>query len=145
MLATCKNFIYTITCKRKNMERAKKVIEIESLTENLLKSCKNSTMLRLKVLYFASVYENLSVSMIIEKLGLKKSNFALLTAELEKEGLIEIKQAEIDRRCRTISLTEKGKTELASFEEALEKQLGATSVEVDKALDTLMNFLNKIV
>lgn len=127
------------------MERAKKIIEIESLSENLLKSCKNGTLLRLKVLYFASVYENLSVSMIIEKLGLKKSNFALLTAELEKEGLIEIKQTEIDRRCRTISLTEKGKSELASFEGVLEEKLGATSVEVDKALDTLMNFLNKIV
>lgn len=127
------------------MERAKKIIEIEALTENLLKSRKNSSLLRLKVLYFASVYENLSVSMIIEKLGIKKSNFALMTAELEKEGLIEIKQAEIDRRCRTILLTEKGKEELGAYQNNIEESLGGTTIEVDKALDTLISYMNKIV
>lgn len=127
------------------MERAKKIIEIESLTENLLKSRKNSPLLRLKVLYFASVYQNLSVSMIIEKLGIKKSNFALLTSELEKEGLVEINQAEIDRRCRTMRLTEKGRTELENYEAELEACLGATSVEVDKALGTVIDFMNKII
>ncbi len=127
------------------MERAKKIIEIEALTENLLKSRKNSSLLRLKVLYFASVYENLSVSMIIEKLGIKKSNFALMTAELEKEGLIEIKQAEIDRRCRTILLTERGREELGAYQNNIEESLGGTTIEVDKALDTLISYMNKIV
>ena len=127
------------------MERAKKIIEIEALTENLLKRRKNSSLLRLKVLYFASVYENLSVSMIIEKLGIKKSNFALMTAELEKEGLIEIKQAEIDRRCRTILLTERGREELGAYQNNIEESLGGTTIEVDKALDTLISYMNKIV
>jgi DNA-binding MarR family transcriptional regulator len=127
------------------MERARKIIEIESLTENLLKSRKNAPLLRLKVLYFTSVYQNLSVSMIIEKLGIKKSNFALLTSELEKEGLVEINQAEIDRRCRTMRLTEKGREELEKYESELESSLGATSMEVDKALGTIIDFMNKII
>ena len=127
------------------MERAKKIIEIESLTENLLKSRKNSPLLRLKVLYFTSVYQNLSVSMIIEKLGIKKSNFALLTSQLEKEGLVEINQAEIDRRCRTMRLTEKGRAELEEYESDLEAALGPTSLEVDKALGTIIDFMNKII
>lgn len=127
------------------MERAKKIIEIESLTENLLKSRKNSPLLRLKVLYFTSVYQNLSVSMIIEKLGIKKSNFALLTSQLENEGLVEINQAEIDRRCRTMRLTEKGRAELEEYEKELEVALGPTSLEVDKALGTIIDFMNKII
>ena len=143
MLATIFFFIYTRSA-RVIMERAKKIIEIEALTENLLKSRKNSSLLRLKVLYFASVYENLSVSMIIEKLGIKKSNFALMTAELEKEGLIEIKQAEIDRRCRTILLTERGREELGAYQNNIEESLGGTTIEVDKALDTLISYMNKI-
>lgn len=127
------------------MERAKKIIEIEALAENLLKRSKNAPLLRLKVLYFADVYQNLSVSMIIEKLGIKKSNFALLTSQLEKEGLIEISQAEIDKRCRTIKLTEKGRAELEDYEAELASGLGATSLEVDKALSTIIDFMNKII
>lgn len=127
------------------MDRAKRIIEIESLAENLLKSRKNSPLLRLKVLYFASVYENLSVSMIIEKLGIKKSNFALLTRELEEEGLIEILQAEIDKRCRSIKLTNKGREELESYAAEVESMLAPSSIEVDKALETIIDYLNKII
>ncbi len=127
------------------MDRAKRIIEIESLAENLLKSRKNSPLLRLKVLYFASVYENLSVSMIIEKLGIKKSNFALLTRELEEEGLIEILQAEIDKRCRSIKLTNKGREELESYITEVENILTPSSIEVDKALETITDYLNKII
>ena len=58
------------------MKNIDKLLEIEALTENLTKHFANNNLLRIKVLYFISQYENLSVSMIIEKLGLKKSNFA---------------------------------------------------------------------
>ncbi len=125
------------------MERARKLLEIEALAENLIKKHKNLSLLKLKILFFASMYENLSVSMIIEKIGIKKSNFALMSSELESEGLIEIAPAEIDRRCRVLHMTEKGKRELAVYEKDIEGVLGASNPEVDRALDVLLDFLNK--
>ncbi len=127
------------------MKTAQKIIEIESLCENISKKNTEGGLLRFKVLYFVSQYENLSVSMIIEKLGIKKSNFALLTAQLEKEGSIVIHQAEIDKRCRTLSLTEKGKEELDRYLNDLNDRLGATETNVDEALDIILKYLNKIV
>ena len=125
------------------MKKAQKLLEIEALTENLMKKeCENG-LLRLKVLSFISLYENLSVGMIIEKVGIKKSNFALISAELEKEGLVTSKQAEIDRRCRTMALTEKGKAELDEYLTRVDSHIGETDMEVDKAIDTLIKFLNK--
>lgn len=125
------------------MKKAQNLLEIETLTENLMKKeCENG-LLRMKVLSFISLYENLSVGMIIEKLGIKKSNFALITTELEKEGLAVSKQAEIDRRCRTMTLTEKGKVVLDDYLEKVDAHIGETDMEVDKAIETLIKFLNK--
>ena len=127
------------------MDNAAKLLEIETLCENLMKSQTDSGLLKIKILYFASVYENLSVSMIIEKLGIKKSNFALMTTSMVKEGLLELKSTEIDRRCRTICLTEKGKAQLDAFKNALTKAMGACSLDVERALIVLSEYLNKIV
>lgn len=127
------------------MDNAAKLLEIEALTENLMKSQTNSGLLKIKILYFASVYENLSVSMIIEKLGIKKSNFALMTNSLVKEGLLQLKSTEIDRRCRTVCLTEKGRAELENYKNKLSKAMGACSLDVERALIVLDEFLNKIV
>ena len=127
------------------MKTAQKILEIETLTENLAKKSCKTGFLRIKVLYFVSQYENLSVSMIIEKLGIKKSNFALLTAELEREGLLEMHRAEIDKRCRTLTLTEKGEKELSEYLSSLECDFEKTEIVVDEALDILLKYLNKRV
>ena len=125
------------------MKNVDKLLEIEALTENLTKHFANNNLLKVKVLYFISQYENLSVSMIIEKLGLKKSNFALMTKDLEKEGLIAAKQGEIDKRCRLMALTEKGKQELSTYLKNLETFFSETNNEVEKAIETLCLYLNK--
>ena len=125
------------------MKKAQKLFEIEVLAEKLMKKeCENG-LLRMKVLSFISLYENLSVGMIIEKLGIKKSNFALICADLEKEGLVVSKQAEIDRRCRTMTLTEEGKAVLDDYLSRIDTHIGETDMEVDRAIDTLIKFLNK--
>ena len=105
------------------MKNIDKILEIEALTENLTKHLANNNLLKIKVLYFISQYENLSVSMIIDKLGLKKSNFALMAKELELEGLVVSKQGEIDKRCRMMYLTEKGKELLSNFMLSLDEFL----------------------
>lgn len=125
------------------MKNVDKIIEIEALTENLTKHFAKNNLLRIKVLYFISQYENLSVSMIIDKLGLKKSNFALMTKSLEEEGLVVSKQGEIDKRCRMMFLTEKGKTELANFIQSLDEFFAEQNSEVEHALETLSIYLNK--
>ncbi len=125
------------------MKNVDKIIEIEALTENLTKHFAKNNLLRIKVLYFISQYENLSVSMIIDKLGLKKSNFALMTKALEEEGLVMSKQGEIDKRCRMMFLTEKGKKELADFIQSLDEFFGEANSEVEHSLETLSIYLNK--
>lgn len=127
------------------MDRASKLIEIEALAENLMKKHKNLSLLKLKILFFASLYKNLSVSMIIEKLGVQKSNFALMSGEMQREGLVEIGQTEIDRRCRVLKVTEKGEKLLQECEHEIDEILGATNPEVDRALEVLANHLNKRV
>ncbi len=125
------------------MKNLEKLIEIEALLENLMKSHKKGGILRTKVLFFCSVYQNLPVGIIIDKLGIKKTNFALMTSELEKDGCIIIKQSNIDRRCRTVEVTEKGKKELEDYKKELDKSLGNTTLEVDKAIQILSVYLNK--
>lgn len=127
------------------MKRAEKFMEIEALIENLMKSRRQGGVLRMKTLLFCSIYENLSVSMIIEKLGIKKTNFALMTSNLEKEGCIKISVSNMDRRCHQIALTQKGREELEGYLDEVEKGLGATPIEVDKALDVISKYLNKVI
>ena len=131
--------------KREFMKRASNLIEVESLLENLMKkNCKRG-ILRMKILFFSRLYENLSISMIIEKLGIQKTNFALMNASLEKEGCLVVKKSNLDRRCRVIELTEKGNAELDAYLKDIDKQLSATSPEIDYAVETLDKFLNKII
>lgn len=127
------------------MKEIEKLIEISGLLDNLLKVGGERTVLQNKVLLFCSIYQSLPFGVIIDKLGIKKTNFALMIAELEKEGNVVIKQSNIDRRCKLVQLTEKGQKELEKFTQEVEKAVGNTSLEVDKAIDTLNTFLNKII
>lgn len=127
------------------MKTAEKIVEIESLLENLIKKNRDGSILRMKILFFSDLYQDLSISMIIEKLGIKKTNFALMSAALEKEGCLIIKKSNMDRRCRVIELTEKGRTELNNYLAEVSKNLGATPYDIEQNLDSLSRFLNKII
>ncbi|MBQ8444351.1 MAG: hypothetical protein IJX25_03265 [Clostridia bacterium] len=127
------------------MTTAEKILEIESLLENLIKKNREGSILRMKILFFSDLYQDLSISMIIEKLGIKKTNFALMSAALEKEGCLVIKKSNMDRRCRVIELTEKGKEELNNYLAEMTKNLGATPLEIESNLDSLGKYLNKII
>lgn len=125
------------------MKNIDKILEIEALTENLAKHFAKNNLLKMKVLYFISQYQNLSVSMIIDKLGIKKSNFALMTKDLEAEGLVEARQGDIDKRCRLMVLTEKGKAELSAYIQSFENYFSENQPEVERAIETLCTYLNK--
>lgn len=131
--------------KEGNMKNIDKLIEIEGLLENLMKSNREGGILRIKVLYFCYLYQNLTVSMIIDKLGIKKTNFAIMTKELENEGCITIKKSNLDKRCRMVELTEKGKKEIETFIKNLDNKLGSTTIEVENAINLLCQYLNKFI
>ena len=71
------------------MKRAEKLIEIESLLENLMKSRRDGSILRMKILFFGQIYENLSVSMIIEKLGIKKEEVIAIGDNVNDQTMLE--------------------------------------------------------
>ena len=125
------------------MKNVDKILEIEALSENITKHFAQNNLLKVKVLYFIDQYQNLSVSMIIDKLGIKKSNFALMTKDLEAENLIVSRKGEIDKRCRLMALTEKGKKTLSEFILHLEKVFTEENSEVEHALEILSSYLNK--
>lgn len=125
------------------MKNIDKLIEIEALLENITKHFAKNNLLRVKFLYFARQYQNLSVGMIIDKLGVKKSNFALMSSKLEKEGVIAVKQGELDKRNRMLFLTEKGEKELDKFLGELSAFFGEAGADTEKAIEQLNYFLNK--
>ncbi len=125
------------------MKNIDKLLEIEALLENITKHFAKNNLLRMKFLYFVSEYQNLSVGMIISKLGVKKSNFALMSKKLEEEGVIIAKQGELDKRNRMLFLTEKGKNELECYKNELNKYFNDDNHEVDKAIEQLNYYLNK--
>ena len=127
------------------MKRAEKLIEIEALLENLVKSHREGGFLRKKILFFCSLYQNLTISMIIDKLGIKKTNFALMISELQKDGSIIIKQSGIDKRCRLVEVTDKGKKEIEDYVSQIEKALKSSSPDEDRAMDLILTYLNRIV
>ncbi len=127
------------------MKRAEKLIEIEALLENLVKSHREGGFLRKKILFFCSLYQNLTISMIIDKLGIKKTNFALMISQLQKDGSIIIKQSGIDKRCRLVEVTDKGKKEIEDYVSQIEKALKSSSPDEDRAMDLILIYLNRIV
>ena len=127
------------------MKRAEKLMEIEALLENLMKSHREGGFLRKKILFFCSLYQNLTISMIIDKLGIKKTNFALMISQLQKDGSIIIKQSGIDKRCRLVEVTDKGKKEIEDYVSQIEKALKSSSPDEDKAMDLMLTYLNRIV
>lgn len=145
MLAFNIFFRYTKKEKREIMKRAEKLIEIEALLENLMKSHREGGFLRKKILFFCSLYQNLTISMIIDKLGIKKTNFALMISQLQKDGSIIIKQSGIDKRCRLVEVTDKGKKEIEDYVSQIEKALKSSSPDEDKAMDLMLKYLNRIV
>ena len=145
MLAFNIFFRYTRKEKREIMKRAEKLIEIEALLENLMKSHREGGFLRKKILFFCSLYQNLTISMIIDKLGIKKTNFALMISQLQKDGSIIIKQSSIDKRCRLVEVTDKGKNEIEDYVSQIEKALKSSSPDEDKAMDLMLTYLSRIV
>lgn len=96
-----------------NNEIVKNIIKVSTKLQNLCEGFdidSKSTLIssKIKILLFVQEQKRVSPSMLIDKVGLAKSNLALLCKNLVKEELIASQKDQFDSRVVFYSLTEKG-------------------------------------
>lgn len=112
--------------------------------ENLNK--KSSLTMRTKVLYALSKNERCCPSVLIDKLGIAKSNLALLCKTMCEDGVIFAVKSEQDKRNIYYSITEKGLAELNGFYNAMAEEIKLTDREtkvMEKKFSEIIEFINK--
>ena len=112
--------------------------------ENLNK--KSSLTMRTKVLYALSKNERCCPSILIEKLGIAKSNLALLCKTMCEDGVISAVKSDQDKRNIYYSITEKGLVELNEFYNAMADEIKLTDREtkvMEKKFSEIIDFINK--
>lgn len=127
-----------------NIELAEKLVELRIATrsatmcENVSGKNKNTLSLKTKILFLLK-NDSLPPIDIMTTLHLAKTNLALLTGEMEREGLITKDKQLRDKRLVYYSITDKGKEYLNArldiIESALKKAFHGD--EYDKAFKAL--------
>ena len=125
---------------------ARKILEVKILSQTICNITKNDTTNNvIKVLYFIDEYNSVSPQILVSKLGIAKSNLALLTKKMIKENLINSSKSNIDARSITYQIAPKGKKMLNEYLENLDKILHEQSAELNQSLDIVLKYLNKKV
>lgn len=125
---------------------ARKLLEIKTLSQTICNITKNeATNNTLKVLYFVDEYTSISPQILISKLGIVKSNLALLTKKMIKDGLIYSKKSLNDKRSIVYSITPKGKNMLNEYLNSLNKIFHEEDPTLGENLDAILKYLNKKV
>ena len=128
------------------MKLARKLLEIKTLSQTICNISKNeATNNQLKVLYFVDEYNSISPQVLISKLGIVKSNLALLTKKMIADKLIESKKSVTDKRSIFYSITPKGKQMLNDYLEKIEKVFHEDELILENDLDIVLMYLNKKV
>ena len=121
-------------------------MEVKILSQTICNITKNDTTNNvIKVLYFIDEYNSVSPQILVSKLGIAKSNLALLTKKMIKENLINSSKSNIDARSITYQIAPKGKKMLNEYLENLDKILHEQSAELNQSLDIVLKYLNKKV
>lgn len=114
----------------KNEGLASNLITVRMLLENLCdgfdSSCssKNSLLTtKIKMLHLLDKEEKISPSLIINKVGIAKSNLAILARNMISEGLIEKLNDSFDKRVIYYKITAKGKQELEEAYNTIDHQV----------------------
>ncbi len=125
---------------------ARKILEIKALSQTICNISKNdATNNVLKVLYFVDEYQSVSPQILVSKLGIVKSNLALLTKKMIADGLIYSQKSLSDGRAITYQIAPKGKQMLNEYLDSLNKILHEQSSELSQSIDILLKYLNKKV
>ena len=128
------------------MSIARKLLEIKSLSQTICNITKNETTnTQIKVLYFVDEYSSISPQILISKLGIVKSNLALITKKMIEDDLIVSKKSLSDKRAIFYSITPKGKKMLDDYTAKLDKIFHEQDLEIEYNLDIILKYLNKKV
>ena len=129
------------------MSISRRILEAKTLAQTICNITKNeATSTELKVLYFVDTQKNCSPQILISKLGIVKSNLALITKKMIKDELISSKKSTTDRRAITYYILPKGKQMLDEYLENLDKIFHEhESEDLKKSLDIVLEYLNKKV
>ena len=130
------------------MNTARKILEIKCLSQTLCSSGNiENTNNQLKVLYFIDEYQSVTPQLLISKLGIVKSNLALLTTSLIKDGLIVSSKSLADKRAIVYSITAKGKQILDDHLASISRYIrqDEQTPELMAAIEVVLNYLNKKV
>ena len=125
---------------------ARKILEIKALCQTICSASNNeSTNNELKVLFFVDEYQSISPQILVSKLGIAKSNLALMTKKMIAENLIFRQKSETDGRAILLSITPKGKKMLDDYLDNISKIFPDENTELAKAMDIVLKNLNKKV
>ena len=125
---------------------ARKIFEIKTLGYTICSASNNQTTNNaLKVLYFVDEYQSISPQILVSKLGIAKSNLALLTKKMIKDGLLFSQKSANDGRSILLSITLKGKKMLDEYLDTIAKIFPDDNIELAKAMDIVLKHLNKKV
>ena len=125
---------------------ARKILEIKALCQTICSTSNNeSTNNELKVLFFVDEYQSISPQILVSKLGIAKSNLALMTKKMISDNLIYRQKSETDGRAILLSITPKGKKMLDDYLDKIAKIFPDENIELAKAMDIVLKNLNKKV
>lgn len=129
------------------MSIARQILELKTLSQTICSISKNdATFSEIKILYFVDEYPNCSPQILISKLGIAKSNLALLTKKMIKENLIISKKGHTDGRSIFYSITPTGKNMLDEYLASLEKVFHEQeNYDLISSLGVVLEYLNKKV
>ena len=104
--------------------------------------------MRTKVLFVLSKNPQCPPSVLIETLGIAKSNLALLCKSMCEEGVIVADKGSNDKRNIYYSITAKGERELNEFYVGMSGEVDVALNEremkmMEKKFDEIIEFLNK--
>lgn len=123
-------------------------MSLKSLSESNYSDSGQSFALTMKIkaLFFINKHIDCPPSLLIQKLNIAKSNLALLSKSLIKEGLIVANKKQSDKRNIFYSTTQKGKQELTRYYDSLTKVFHNRFKDkeqrlFDKKIDELLSIL----
>ena len=108
---------------------------LDNLCDGFDTSCSSKKSLlttKIKMLHLLNLEGKLSPSLIICKLGIAKSNLAILASGMINEGLIEKIEDSFDKRVIYYAISESGKTLLKDSLKAIDTQVCGCSMNTNK-------------
>ncbi len=125
-------------------------ISLQSLCDGFNAKQANKTSLLTmdkKVLFMLSSLNNCSPQILIENLGIAKSNLALLCKTMEKDGLILKSNEQSDKRKIFYNITSKGKEKLNEFylglkSDILKDKNKQELIMLENNIDQILKFIN---